>query len=177
MHAYCLFCETQKCAAIALQIERVYGVRCIYPQIVQRKWVRGECREQRHNWLQGYLFLYSEEPIFPKYDIGGILRWLGRDELKGQDLDFARTLYEQNGVMGTIRLVEEGDRCRVADPLWQNLSGEVVRIDRGRKRCCVKFDFDGISRNVWVGYDLVSPTDEDNIRSFRQQAEQSAAAE
>ena len=156
MHAYCLFCETQRCLLIARQIEQKYGVQCIYPQIVQRKWVKGQCLEERHYWLPGYLFLYSEDELWPnEFRLNGVIRWLGRDELKGQDLSFAETLLKQNGIMGTIRLVEVGDRCHVADPIWENLSGVVTKIDRGRKRCQGEFTFATIRRSVWVGYDLV----------------------
>ena len=160
MHAYCLFCETQRCGLIAAYIEKTKGLRCISPRIVQRKWVKGEAREENHDWLPGYIFLYTEEPIHPRFDIGGIIRCLGGGELTGKDLAFADMLYQQNGVIGTIRLAQVGDRCHVADPLWETLQGTIVKMDRGRTRCCVEFEFDQVKRTVWVGYDLVK-TDEE----------------
>ena len=33
MPAYCLFCETQKCATIARVIERCWGIPCVFPEI------------------------------------------------------------------------------------------------------------------------------------------------
>ena len=41
------------------------------------------------------------------------------------------------------------------DPLWKDTEGRILKIDRGRKRCCVEFVFDDIPRTVWLGYDLV----------------------
>ena len=155
MHTYCLFCETQKCDAIAHIIQKTYGIRSIYPIIVQRKWVKGKCLEERHDWLPGYVFLYSEGKINPDFRIGGVIRWLEYTELQGSDYDFAMTLYQQNGVMGTIRLAEVGDRCEVSDPNWEGIHGTVTKVDRSRKRCCVEFQFANIQRSVWVGYDLV----------------------
>ena len=155
MHAYCLFCETQKCGTVAHIIETVYGVRCISPRIIQRKWVKGECREVSHDWLPGYVFLYSDQPIPARFPVSGIIRLLGNGELKGQDYIFASTLLNQNGVMGTIRLAEEGDRCYVDDPVWKPLQGTLVKVDRGRRRCCVSFEFAKQQRTVWVGYELV----------------------
>ncbi len=155
MYAYCLFCETQKCEKIAYIIQNVYGIRCISPRIVQRKWVKGQCLEESHQWLPGYIFLYSDEPMVLSFPVDGIIRWLGRSELKGQDYTFAETLYKQNGVMGTVRLIEVGDRCRIADPIWQNMSGTIIKVDRNRKRCCITFEFDKAKRNVWVGYELI----------------------
>ena len=155
MHAYCLFCETQRCAAIAERIESRYGLRCIFPRIIQRKWVKGLCAEEAHSWLPGYIFLYSKEPVQPFMDIRGIIRWLGRDELKGGDLSFARMIYDCGGVMGTVSLAEVGDMCVIDDPIWAGMKGRVFKMDRGRKRCCVRFEFDGVERTVWVGYEIV----------------------
>ena len=162
MYAYCLFCETQKCEIIAHIIQSVYGIRCISPRIMQRKWVKGQCLEESHRWLPGYIFLYSEEPMVPYFPVAGIIRWLENSELKGRDYDFAEMLYRQNGVMGTVRVAEVGDRCKIADPVWENMSGTIVKVDRSRKRCCISFEFDNILRNVWVGYELIQPEKPDD---------------
>ena len=160
MHAYCLFCETQRCAQLALLIERCYSIRCISPEIVQRKWDKGICEEKRHKWLPGYLFLYSDTPLLSKFYVPGVIRWLGDGELQNADLAFALMLYKRNGVLGTVKLAEVGDRCVVDDPLWQGMEGRVVKVDRGRKRCCVEFVFDKVKRTVWVGYEMVKKKDQ-----------------
>ena len=89
----------------------------------------------------------------------GIIRTLGGADgiLQDEDLAFATMLEEHQGVIGSIRLAEAGDRCTIADPLWQKTEGKVIKVDRGRKRCCVEFTFDNVRRTVWLGYDLVRP--------------------
>ena len=159
MHYYCLFCETQRCRIIAELIRRTTPYRSLSPEIIQRKWVQGKMKEVRHQWLPGYVFLYSEEPIRPWFPYLGIIRWLGRNELEGQDLDFARTIEQNDGVMGTVRLAEVGDRCVIDDPAWNGVHGTVVRLDRGRKRCQVEFEFDNKKHTVWVGYEIVKPAE------------------
>ena len=57
--------------------------------------------------------------------------------------------------MGTVSLFQEGDQCSVADPAWANIRGKVIKMDFGRKRCCIEFNFDGITRTVWVGYEII----------------------
>ena len=155
-HAYCLFCETQQCRLIAALIERQYGCRAIAPEIIQRKWVRGVPTEARHDWLPGYVFVYTDEPSLPGFDLRGIIRRLGEGELTGKDRAFADMILAQGGVMGTLRVVRVGDRCRVADPLWKDMDGVITRMDRNRRRCCVTFTFDGLVRNVWLGCELVT---------------------
>ena len=157
MHVYCLFCETQRCRQIAAIITKDFGYQCIYPQIVQRKWVKGIPTEVRHDWLPGYLFLYSEQPIQKKLNISGIIRFLGNGELEGQDLVFGEMIFSRQGIMGTVSLLQEGDRCKVADPAWSEIRGKVVKMDFGRKRCCIEFEFDGTRRTIWVGYELLQP--------------------
>ena len=132
------------------------GHRCISPQIIQRKWLKGKAQEERHRWLPGYVFVYTKEPVYPRFYAPGVIRCLGNDELSGNDLKIAEMIFNCEGIIGIIRLAEVGDRCKVADPAWEGIKGTVVKMDRGRKRCCVAFEFDGIVRNVWVGYEMIS---------------------
>ena len=156
-HAYCLFCETQQCKKIAEYIQRTYGYCCISPRIIQRKWIKGIAKEEAHDWLPGYVFVYTFASINPRFEIRGIIRCLGNGELTGPDLSFAEMIYRQKGVMGQVPLLQEGDRCVVADPSWQDMQGTVIKLDRGRKRCCLEFEFDEIKRTIWVGYEIVQP--------------------
>ena len=155
MFAYCMFCETQRCRQIAEYLRITCGLTCISPEIVQRKWVKGIQTEEKHNWLPGYLFVYSEDEQFRRPLIDGIIRILGNGPLTGQDLQFAEMLYHRNGVMGTLSLVQKGDRCIISDPAWDGLNGRVSRMDRERKRCCVEYQFDSEIRTIWVGYEVV----------------------
>lgn len=154
MPAYCLFCETQKCATISTLIERCWGIRCISPQIIQRKWVKGIPKEVRHLMLPGYIFIYPDIPLEKLIWVPGIIRTLGNSQLQNRDLAFADMLKKCNGVVGTIHLSMEGDRFALEDPLWQHIGGKIVKIDRERKRCCIEFTFDDIQHFIWLGYDL-----------------------
>ncbi len=156
VYAYCFFCETQRCKVIAELIRKNYGYICFAPQIIQRKWIKSVPTEEVHDWLPGYVFVYALEKISPHFAIDGIIRCLGNEELHGQDLEFAEMLYQKNGLIGSVPLVQEGERCVVADPSWQGMHGTVVKIDRGRKRCCIQFEFDRIARTIWVGYNLIN---------------------
>lgn len=140
------------------------NIRCFSPEIIQRKWTKGVCEEIRHSWLPGYVFLYTDEPLQEKIQFPGIIRLLGNRELQDEDKAFADMLYDHNGVMGIIHLAEEGQICTVDDPLWQKMEGKVIKIDRGRKRCCVEFIFDKVKRTVWLGYEMVKPIQNEEYR-------------
>ena len=155
MHVYCLFCETQRCGQIATIIEKDFGFQCIFPRIVQRKWIKGIPTEEMHDWLPGYLFLYTEQPLLMPPRVAGIIRCLGNGELTGGDLEFARMIQQREGIMGNVSLIQEGSRCRIKDTSWSGLQGEVIKMDRERKRCCMQYVFDNSVRTIWVGYDIV----------------------
>ena len=155
MYSYCLFCETQRCKTIAEYIHLNYGYDCISPQIIQRKWIKGISHEETHDSLPGYLFLYTEESKLPHFGINGIIRCLGNGPLTGQDHAFADMLYRRNGIIGIIPLVKEGERCRINDPAWEDIQGKVIKMDHGRKRCCIEYEFDNIRRTIWAGYEII----------------------
>ena len=102
MHAYCLFCETQSCGKIATIIEKDFGFQCIFPQIVQRKWIKGIQTVEMHDWLPGYLFLSAEQQVLTLPRVTGIIRCLGNGELTGGDLEFARMIQRKRGIMGSV---------------------------------------------------------------------------
>ena len=157
VYAYCFFCETQRCKKISELIRKNYNYICFAPQIIQRKWIKGVPTEEMHDWLPGYVFVYSAEKINPRFAIDGIIRCLGNEELHGEDLEFAEMLFQMNGIVGNVPLVQEGDCCILSDPSWQGMHGTVIKMDRGRRRCCIAFEFDGIVRTIWVGYNLIEP--------------------
>lgn len=174
VHAYCLYCETKRCVDIAASIEKRYGYRSFSPQIIQRKWKKGVPLEERHACLPGYIFVYTNEAVKPYFRVSGVIRCLGNDELIGRDLDFAMMLYRKGGVIGVIRLAEVGDRCTIDDPAWSDMQGKIVKLDRGRKRCCVEFEFDKVKRTVWVGYELVIAAPDQTEAPDSDRAEQNA---
>ena len=155
MHAYCLFCETQRCGQIATIIEENFGFQCIYPRIIQRKWIKGIPKEEIHDWLPGYIFLYTERPMMTIPRVSGIIRCLGSGELTGKDLEFAWMIQQRDGIVGNVSLIQEGSRCKIKDTAWSQLQGEVIKMDRERKRCCIQFEFDDTVRTIWVGYEIV----------------------
>ena len=157
MHCYCLFVDTNRARRIADLIETVHHIRTISPIIMQREIKEGKPREVERQWLPGYIFLYTNEPIHPHFPFTGIIRWVGRGELEGPDRIFAETVYEHGGRFQAAKVLQKGDRCVIADPIWEKIQGTIIKVDRERTRCCIAFDFDGQRRTVWVGYDLLRP--------------------
>jgi len=161
MNAYCLFCNTLKRGDLAEMIRQSFGAEVVVPKIIQRKWVKGKAFEETHDYLPGYLFMYTDEPIAdfsPLFRMTDFYRLLGeRDkgyDLVGADLAFARMLHNCNGTIGVLRTYKEGDRVRLAEGAMGGVDGEIIKLDR-RGRALVRFGFDGSIIQSWVAIEMI----------------------
>ena len=162
MNTYCLFCNTVKCALVAETIQRRLGYEAFSPKIVQRKWIKGVPIEEVHDFLPGYVFLYTEDVIEsfqPIWSIGGVLRVLGNQDegflLQGTDERFAGMLHANHGILGIMKVRQEGERVRLTKGGFGDVEGEIIRLDKRKGRAQVQYTFDGMTCTVWVGYELI----------------------
>lgn len=162
MYSYCFFCNTVKCALVAAAIRQKFGYVAFSPKIVQRKWIKGTCHEEIRDYLPGYVFVYSEEPITEFREIRimeGVVRCLGqRDEdyrLQGDDRKFAEMLYAHDGTIGIMKTYREGDRVKLSQEMMGGFEGEIIKLDRRKGRALLQYSFDGNSYKVWVGYEMI----------------------
>ena len=76
-------------------------------------------------------------------------------ELEGADLEFALGLYEKNGQVGAMKLVNVGETVKLEDPLFEGSSGVVTKIDYRKERARVDFRFEGNDCHTWVAIEDV----------------------
>ncbi|MBR0082288.1 MAG: hypothetical protein IJP98_06090 [Clostridia bacterium] len=172
MHYYCIYCSTARSKTVADLIERMGIGRCVTPRIVQRKWIKGKTFEETHDYLPGYVFLYTEEAVSdfqPIWNLNDVYRLLGSEEdlfeLYGADRAFAQMLEEQEGTIGILKAYREGDVVKLADSAFSAFEGVITRFDRARKRAEIEFDFDGKKQRVWCGIDLLDSVQKTDSRS------------
>lgn len=170
MYSYCLFCNTVKSALVAMAIRQKFGYIAFSPKIVQRKWIKGTCHEEIKDYLPGYVFVYTEEPITrfrEMWQMEGLLRFLGRREtqyqLEGDDWRFAQMLYAHDGVIGIMKTYKEGDRVKLAQGAMGDFQGEIIKLDRRKGRALLRYNFDGNIMNVWVGYEMIEDDEKPQI--------------
>ena len=162
MFTYCLFCETQQCAALAGRIPLTFPCRTIYPQMEQLKWVKRQPVRERHPLLPGYIFLYADQELERTEDLfrlGGVLKRLGSKEdrwvLRGEDEAFAMMLLEKDGVIGKTPVYQEGDMIHIRDGAYKGLRTQILRVDRRSKRMQIQIPFANREVVTWVEYELV----------------------
>lgn len=161
-NCYCLFCNTIKSESVASLLPKRMDCRAISPKIIQRKWIKGQCFEEIKDYLPGYVFLYTDEPLRDfraLWSVEGVLRLLGRREegylLNGDDAHFADMLYTNHGVIGILKAYEVGDRIVLAGESLPGFEGEVIRVDRRKGRAQVLIHFDEREIKLWVGFNLI----------------------
>lgn len=171
MHCYCIYCTTQKCNYVAEALTAMGIGRAITPKILQRKWIGGKAHEEIHEYLPGYVFLYTETPPADFSQIRtmtDVHRLLGnkddRYELCGADRAFAEMLYASDGTIGFFPAYEQGDRVRLDSSLLEGVEGVITRLDRAKKRAEIEFDFDGKKQRVWCGIELIASGRKDDVR-------------
>ncbi len=164
MFAYCLFCRTQRCERIARILEIKGLSRAFSPQILQRRRVKGENLKRYADLLPGYVFVFSEEQLTDYsvfFGIDGVIRRVGQPdewyELQGADREFAFSLLDRGGVVGSMRVVNAGDEVVLEDPLFAGSSGKVTQIDYRKERARVDFVFRGNACHTWVSLEDVKP--------------------
>ena len=166
MYAYCLQCMTQRCKTIARVLEAWGFGRAFSPNIVQYQRKKGVNEEKVRDLLPGYVFLYRETPLLnpiPMFYIDGVTRILkqseGGWELEGRDYDFAMELREKDGTVGVVKMVKEGDRVRVTDPLFADYDARVVKVDYRKSRAQIAFMFDNKEFMIWTACDMLFTDD------------------
>ncbi len=162
-NCYCLFCNSMKSESVALLLPKRIDCRAISPKIIQRKWIKGKCFEEVKDYLPGYVFLYTDDPLREfrvLWSVEGVFRLLGKREegflLCGEDARFADMLYANQGVIGILKAYEVGDRIFLTGDSLPGYEGEVVRVDRRKGRAQVLIHFDKKEIKLWVGFDLIS---------------------
>ena len=162
MYVYCMFCETQRCKAIARLMEVRGALRAFSPQIVRRQRKKGENLKKQFDLLPGYVFVFSEERMVDYtqfFGMDGVIRRVGKQdngyELVGPDLDFAMKLFGKDGLVGTIRTCRIGDEVVLEDPLFNGSQGKITRIDWRKERARVDFVFDSMACHTWISIDDV----------------------
>ena len=164
----CAFCLTGSEESVARKIEKKRLGRVLIPRKVKPFRVNGQWVDRTELLMPGYLFVFSEEkyPFSGLKAVDGIVRVLtygDRDEegfLTGWDLDFAAWLQKEDGLIGKLDAIQEGDFVRITDGALRDMQGRAVGMNRHRHMVNVEVTLFGAKRNVWLGYEVIKTVPE-----------------
>ena len=161
-HVRCLFCETGKEKQVVHVIHENDWGRAIFAQRVRFIRKEKEWEKVEGPLLPGYVFVYSNREDISNIayqSIPHVIRMLvyenGIDQLTGSDRKFADWLWRINGEIGVIQTVQVGDRIKIADAMFGELHGEILRVNRRQKKIYVSLDTPSIPMHTWLAYEQI----------------------
>jgi len=164
----CLFCQTGSEKIVADLINRYGWGRAIFGEKVKVLY-KGHGQEERQllPLLPGYVFVYMGGDIGggrqtrrDYLGLDGVIRLLTygetqEEELMGSDLDFAHWLWRCGGRVEVMKAIQVGDRVEINDPLFKELQGTIVRMDKRKKSVTVKLDSKAGDKFITLSFNVV----------------------
>ncbi len=162
IYYYCVYCRSSFEHKVIEALQREYceaKVTALY----QDKWkiINGHRTIKKQNMLPGYVFILSEEELehFRLNKINNVVRVLGRSEegylLKGSDIEFARWVFRNNGLIETSKGYSVDNKVVITEGPLKDLEGSIEHIDKRKQIMLVKLGFDGNDINAWLPFDWV----------------------
>lgn len=158
----CLMVETgQEETVCRLLATRGLG-EGFFPQRVRIRKIQGLWRRDRIRLLPGYVFVFCGEqvPVLRYYRTEHVLKVLRYERepdgyLRGEDLEFARTIRELDGQLDILEAVDEDSFIRITDTLLKRLHGQVLSVDRGKRQVRIRVTLMGQLKIVTMNYELL----------------------
>lgn len=158
----CCFCLTGKEQMVVEQIHRTLpDVHALVARREKHKSVGGKKKRVEEVMLPGYVFFEAPkdmEPFtcFPREYIVRILAMENNIwQLIGEDMRFARWLFQYNGLIGFSKAYKEGERIRIISGPLKDMEGNIIRVDKRGRSGQVILEFSGNRVPVWLGFELV----------------------
>ncbi len=167
----CLFCQSGMEAKLVSYIAfRGYG-KAIFPQKKQsqlhKKAHKGETDSAP--LMMGYVFFYVEDDIETwwtdlqkREELIRVLHYGDEEEpwLVGQDLSFAQWIWNQNGIIEKVAVMQVGDRIKIVDSAFRDMNGQICKVDRRKQTCQIELDGNSMIKHLWLPYDIIEKIDE-----------------
>ena len=158
----CLFCMTGKEEQVARNIrENCPGIHALTMRKMKYRTRGGQKSSEESLLLPSYVFFRAPIDADPFHTLPrlGVVRVLTTDNdewrLQGGDRQFARWLFQYDGLLDFSKACREGSRIRIISGPLKDMEGRITRID---KRGCsgqVTVEFNGRTFPIWLGFELI----------------------
>jgi len=175
---YCLFCATGREGQIETFLKK-FGINVI------------NARAERHVFKSGKRVGTDLRPLFPGYvffkggsaidwtcfwhsDIYYVLKYKdGERGLRGADLDCARWLLRNNGIIRASRAIEVGKKIRIIEGPLKDYEGCIIAVRRRQQYVTVRIEGSLLSVTANLAYSLVTEIDNPKSKKKRKKKKHS----
>ena len=131
------------------------GAAVIVPYRIRRDKEQGKWVDKKIKLIPGYAFIYADSMEEVLNTMRGfrvkLLTYSDDDSvLRGSDLDFARWVWNNDGVIGISSAIHEQDKVKIISGALKENEGMIVQLDRRHKLAKVALN---IGLKVWLSYD------------------------
>ena len=159
--AFCVYCRAGKEMATAARVNAYGSLRAVVPTRIRRDKENGKWTDKELMLFPSYFFVYAEgeEGLMnlrlaaQREPISLVAYGDGTVTLRGEDLLFARWIWEHNGTIGLSAAVREGDAVRIVEGPLAQARGIIRRVDKRRKLMQIELEINGFT--TWLSYDWV----------------------
>ena len=161
--ACCVYCY-MGCEDMFSQTANSDSVKVIVPYRIRREKDRGKWVDNKIKLMPGYAFVYADDMAIIAEAIRGykvhLLSYSDGDSiLHGTDLEFARWVFNNGGVIGVSAAIHEQDKIRIVTGALKDSEGMIVQIDRRHMLAKVELK---IGLRVWLSYDWLDRMEREN---------------
>ena len=121
---------------------------------------RGSIRSHSlNNMLPGYILINadSEFPVRKILSISSVFSILNYENhewhLRGEDLFYAKWIYENKGLIGISMVYAEGDEVRIMDGPLKAVEGKIIRIDKRNRNAQISLGCKLNDIKVWLAFE------------------------
>ena len=159
----CLFCTTGKEMTVARMVHAVYPeVRATAARQEKHKSVNGKKTRVEAVILPSYVFFEAPADmesiaLMPSTDVIRVLSYEGDWRLAGEDEQFAKWLFQYDGLLGFSKAYREGERIRIISGPLKDMEGQIKRVDKRGHSGQVELQFNQKKVLAWLGFEIVDP--------------------
>ncbi len=158
----CLFCRTGREENVRSMLRGKYPqLMTLAPEKIRYRRMGGKAYEERVRLFPGYLFFMTrgdEDPVGFKR-IPDVLRLLtyqdGDWRLHGSDARIARSVFENEGLIGPSKAYFEGDRIRIVSGFLKAYEGNITRVNRRARSAEIRVQLYDKVITVWLSFELI----------------------
>ena len=158
----CLFCKSEREASVVRALEKqVPDLEALYLRQYKHRSRGGVKTSVLASVLPGYVFFRTDQPlsvgpIYRLVDVIRVLRYADQSwELQNEDMQFARWVFEQEGILRMSQARKIGDRIVIAQGPLKDMEGSILKMDRHSRNGLVEICFNNNVFHVWLPFEVL----------------------
>lgn len=160
----CAYCHTLREQKVVEIINSCEGVTAISPEKLKKERRQGKWELCNKRLLPGYVFIYGNDgariiDAAKKANVIVLRYGDGSWQLEGGDYEFAKWVFEHNGLIEIVKAVKSGDTIKIIDGPFANIKGRVIQIDKRRQLIKVQLDINDFQ--IWLSFDYFTVENEE----------------